>query len=381
MSVSAAAGEGRKPSLIMICHLPPPTTGAAMMSQYAVRSPLLREAFDCHVIPIRMAGNVGGLGRLRLSKVAGSLAIHWALLRRLSSRRADAVYITIAIDGCAVLRDYASVLFCRAFGVTPILHMHMRGVQARYRGSRFYRALYRSLFKGAEVIHLSPLLCLDLAGVVPPERLHIVENGVPEPAPEGAGERGRKERAPTVLFLSNLMREKGPLDLLAASRKLSAEGVAHRLVFVGATAEEDVAAAIGAADGVVSRGPLYGAERDAALSEADIFVFPSYYEHECQPLSIIEAMACGLPVVASREGGVPDLVRDGVDGLLFEPRDIEGLAEALRRLLLDAPLRAALGQAGRKSYVETYRIEVFEARFVEMLTRLIARRVEREQAA
>lgn len=375
---SPQGGAGSKPRLIMICHLPPPMTGAAMVSQYAVNSLRLREMFDCEVIPIRMASNVGDLGGMRLSKIWNSLAIHIRLLRLLMSRRADAVYITVTISGFALLRDYMTALICRAFGIRPILHMHMKGVSARHDRSRPYRTLYRSLFGAAEVIHLSLLLCRDVESVVRPERLHVVANGVPDPGSgaEAMAPLHENPRPPTMLFLSNMLREKGALDLLAASKCLHDEGLEHRLVFVGAEADRDVVAAIREAtrtDGhrVAFTGPLYGREKDMLMGQADIFAFPSYYEHECQPLSIIEAMANGLAVVASRAGGIPDLLRDGVDGLLFDERDIDGLVDALRRLVSDARLRQALGQAARRSYLKTYTVEAFEERFVDTIAQIV----------
>ncbi len=367
------------PRLVLICHLPPPTTGASLMGQYIVNSRRLRDAFDCEVIPIRMAGKVEELGRMRLSKLWGSLAIYRRLLAILISRRVDAVYLTIAIDGFAVLRDYITVLICRLFGVKTVFHMHMRGVNANYQRSWFYRALYRSLFKKGELIHLSPCLRQDVACVVPPERLHVVANGVSDPRDARApGEPSSKAPdVPTVLFLSNLMREKGPLDLLEASLQLMDEGVRHKLIFVGATNEPEVLTAIEMAkpmhDGqIILAGTLYGADKDRILDEADIFAFPSYYRHECQPLSVIEAMASGLAIVASREGGLPDLIEDGIDGLLFEAQDKRSLTSSLKRLITDMTLRRALGRAARQSYLSDYTIDSFEKRFVDVMTGIVS---------
>jgi glycosyltransferase involved in cell wall biosynthesis len=86
-----------------------------------------------------------------------------------------------------------------------------------------------------------------------------------------------------------------------------------------------------------------GALRDRLL-EADVFVLPSLGEN--LPIAILEAMAVALPVVATRVGGVPELVEDGVTGCLVEPGDAQGLANALAALIVDPERRAALGRAG-----------------------------------
>ncbi|HIH00720.1 TPA: glycosyltransferase family 4 protein, partial [Thermoplasmata archaeon] len=85
-------------------------------------------------------------------------------------------------------------------------------------------------------------------------------------------------------------------------------------------------------------------------SDSDLVVLPS--RNEGWGLSLMEAMACRKPVVATRVGGIPELVRDGVDGLLVEPGDVAGLAEAIVRLLADERLRSTMGASGRERVSE-----------------------------
>jgi glycosyltransferase involved in cell wall biosynthesis len=91
-------------------------------------------------------------------------------------------------------------------------------------------------------------------------------------------------------------------------------------------------------------GPFFGA--------FDVFVLPS--ANEGTPVTAIEALASGCPVVATRVGGVPDVVRDGEDGFLVEPGDVDRLASRLAMLASDADLRARLGGAGRERVVSRY---------------------------
>jgi glycosyltransferase involved in cell wall biosynthesis len=85
---------------------------------------------------------------------------------------------------------------------------------------------------------------------------------------------------------------------------------------------------------------------------ADIFCLPSWWE--AMPLSVLEAMAAGLPVVATGVGDVPRIVTDGVTGMLVEPHDPAGLAVALEDLLGDPAMRLALGDAGRSLVERDY---------------------------
>jgi colanic acid/amylovoran biosynthesis glycosyltransferase len=86
-------------------------------------------------------------------------------------------------------------------------------------------------------------------------------------------------------------------------------------------------------------------------------VYPSYYPEEGQPLVLLEALAAGLPIVSTRHAGIPDTVRDGLDGILVEPRDTGSLATTLERLASDPEERSRLGSAARQRYEQRYRPE------------------------
>ncbi len=106
------------------------------------------------------------------------------------------------------------------------------------------------------------------------------------------------------------------------------------------------------------------------LSRHGVFVLSSRYEG--LPLSIIEAMRSGLPVIATRVGGVPELVIDGETGLLVGPDDVGAMADAMRRLTSDSALRSRLGAAGRQRFVEHFTVERMRQRIAGVYDALIA---------
>jgi glycosyltransferase involved in cell wall biosynthesis len=141
--------------------------------------------------------------------------------------------------------------------------------------------------------------------------------------------------------------KKGHVHLVRAARTLIASVPEARVVIVGLPIEEaPVRAAIaeaGLRDRVVLAG--YRPEASRVLPAFDVFVSPSLFEG--MPVSLLEAMATGLPPVATRVGGVPEVATDGVDALLVPPRDEAALAAALISLLTDPARRRALGAAAR----------------------------------
>jgi glycosyltransferase involved in cell wall biosynthesis len=96
--------------------------------------------------------------------------------------------------------------------------------------------------------------------------------------------------------------------------------------------------------------PAYGEDKWKALAEADVFAFPSFYRSENFPLVLIEALACGLPVVATHWRGIPSIIEEGMNGYMVEPHDCEALADKLVQLARDPALRLHLGKQGREIY-------------------------------
>jgi glycosyltransferase involved in cell wall biosynthesis len=167
----------------------------------------------------------------------------------------------------------------------------------------------------------------------------------------GAARSYGPDEAPLqVLFLGWIEREKGIFELLECARRLSqtAEVPAFKIVIAGdGSATADVRREL--EDPQLARiveltGWIDSAAKVERLRSAHLLVLPSYMEG--MPNALIEAMAAGLPVVATDVGAVTDIVSDGVNGLVIPPRNADRLAKALRELLVDARLRERMGRAG-----------------------------------
>jgi len=158
------------------------------------------------------------------------------------------------------------------------------------------------------------------------------------------------EQRNMILFLGKLKQSKGIFDLLQAVAALRAGIPDVRLVCAGDG--ERIAVArhaerLGIADAVKFTGWVGPSGKRALLESAAVFALPSY--DEALPLSLLEAMSAGVPVVVSPVGGIPEVVVDGVSGLLVAPGDVATLERLLRRMLIDRAAAAAIGAAGRKS--------------------------------
>lgn len=190
-----------------------------------------------------------------------------------------------------------------------------------------------------------------LCGPIPPGV--VVPNAVTD-APTDDALRAADLAGPVIVAaVGRLAPEKGPDLLLAALRILHAQGAAGalRIVFAGDGPLRHSLQAQAAAWGLASAVEFSGAFNDLApiMQHADIIAHPT--RNDGRSVSVLEAMAWAKPVVATRIGGLPELIEDGVNGLLTPPDDPAALAAALLRLARDPHLRRRLGQTGRARFL------------------------------
>ena len=175
--------------------------------------------------------------------------------------------------------------------------------------------LYRWIFKNSVVIHLSEKLIDEEFSLLnlKKTKFYAIPNGV---VLEIDDFQKKKNDTINLLFLSNLFAEKGIFDLLQVFEKLCHEHSNIFLSIAGAPLynfdkelQQYLAEKPHLKEKVNYIGPVYGEKKVQLLKDSDIFVFPSYFSEECFPLVILEAMAAGLPVVASDIGAVSEIIR------------------------------------------------------------------------
>lgn len=159
-----------------------------------------------------------------------------------------------------------------------------------------------------------------------------------------------------ILCVGRLTPAKGQHLLIDALNELSRQGRSVRLRLVGAGPDElalrEHAAHIAYPERIVFSGAVDQDRIRDYYAAADIFCLPSFAEGV--PVVLMEAMAMEIPCVSSRITGIPELIRDGIDGMLVAPSDVDSLVAALARLLDDEDFRARIGKAGRARVLEYY---------------------------
>ena len=306
------------------------------------------------------------------AKKAVKAATSWlAFMGRLLAGMVALLHVHIASDA-SFWRKALFIVPARLFGVPYILHMHGGDFATFYRKrcGPMARAFLRSLYRNAQVvIALSDEWRAALAEAIPGIRLAVVPNPVEMPAVPAVVEQGPVR----VLYLGVVKEAKGVYDLLRAWPEVLAAHPDAKLVLAG-SGELDraraLAAELGVEHSVELPGWTAGEAKAQLLRTSHVFVLPSHFE--ALPMAVLEAMAAGLPIVATRVGGIPDAVAHERDGILFEPRDQVQLTAALGCLVADPTLRASMGANARRRAAETFSAAVIVPR-VEALWRQHAR--------
>lgn len=265
-------------------------------------------------------------------------------------------------------------------------------------GTRWDRAPYTKLVRGA--VRARNLLlrgaerCVAisrrteaefLAAGLPPERVLYLPHGIDTRRfrPAGDQERGALRAslglppdALVVVFTGRLLKGKGVEVLLEAAARLAPSLPGLHVALVGSGAGqalsiENELRARAAQPPLAGRVTFTGRVENVEdwLRAGDVFGFPSFFE--ALPLSVIEAAACGLPCATTRIGGIVDVIEHEKSGLLVEPGDAAGLAEALARLAGDRGLRARLGAAARETALRQFDFDGHVERYQRLFESLV----------
>lgn len=364
--------------ILFILHVPPPVHGSSMVGQSIVKSKLINESFDCNFVNLLVSRSINDTGKWSFMKFLRFIGIWIHLMVKMIKKKPEVCYLALSTTGLSFYKDVLLVFWLRVFHIKCVYHLHNKGISKR-QTNKVLRFLYQFVFKDADVILLSSYLYKDIETFVPLSRVHICPNGIEDSFPNLKPRLTSSENPAKILFLSNLIESKGVTVLLDACVILQKKGINFECNFVGA--EGDINAILldekvkkhGMETKVKYLGRKFGQDKQAVLADADIFAFPTYYSNECFPLVLLEAMSANIAVVSTFEGGIPDIIEDGVTGFLVPQRDAEIMAEKLEELIKNPALRQQMGRVGRQKFETEFTLEIFEHKLQAILQQIIGR--------
>lgn len=291
----------------------------------------------------------------RRRKLGKALSGYGAFLWQLLVHRPDVVHIHSSF-GPSFYRKLPFICLSRLSRVPVVNHIHGAEFDTFYTQA----SAGKKWLVGAAYRQCDRLLVLSeewkerIAGIVPAARITVLENYCQIPA---AGyDSGRDDGQ--VLFVGELGQRKGCYDMPAIWQRVTDQVPSARLVMAGDGEREQVRrgfARCGLAGQVSFPGWVRGQDKARLFQQSAVFLFPTYYEG--MPMAVLEAMSYGLGIVTTTVGGIPGLIRDGVNGRLCRPGDIEGMAQAVVQLLKEKDLRERYGRNARERAAQRYSLE------------------------
>lgn len=344
-----------------------------------------RRRIRCSVVDATFGAPIKKSGTFTITRCLSTVYVIVSVWLKLLT--AKIYYATMSTSPLGFIRDYLTVGFAKLLGRRTVLHLHGGGFEEFYRDASpwLQRRIVANLKRTDVIVVLGELLKEQFycAGDFVRPKLRVVPNGLtlgveePEAAVKFPPGSGRVE----LLYLSSLMPSKGFFDVIQAVEILEQQfpGRYHLNLcghFVDARTETPIdvhdldslvsyIARNDLEDSVTYHGQVVGAEKMKQFAQAHLFLLPTSYPWEGQPLSIIEAMAYGLPVVSCRHKGIPEQVIDGETGCFVRPKDPEHLAIVIEQTVRDPNAYSKMSKAATAHYEKNFTREVHLTRLIE----------------
>jgi glycosyltransferase involved in cell wall biosynthesis len=360
---------------LIIGQLPPPYHGSNVMTEMFVKS-LKNTGHYITIVEKTFSRRIEEVGKASILKIFKIPLITSILIYHLIRHKHDLCFYFLSVKPPSIFVDTFFLYLIRMFRVKYILYLHGKGIvdlDDKIAGPlRSFVVKAISLSLGALV--LGERLKGDVSHLIPKERLFVLPNAVPDLKSKKIEINHNRKGPVKIIFLSNLIPSKGPMEFLKMARKINKLDKNVHFFLAGPNRSNHFFYEIKEfihnenLNGCVTlTGSIYGENKEQLFMQSDIFVFPTYYDLEAFPLVVLEAMRAGLPVVSSSEGSIPEMVIDCVNGFIIDPKDIDMLTDRVLKLTLDPVLRTKMGNAGREIYEKKFTVNSYQKRLEQGL--------------
>lgn len=361
--------------VLLLSPIPPPMHGAAYATDLLLHS-RFGTLFSVVHINARFVEHLHELQSFTPKKVALVLKYWWQLLKAIALERVGVVILTPAFYPKPFLKDALYIWTARLLGQKVVAWYHMNFVAMGY--EKLPASMQWFIQKTLSAVDCHVCVGERLIENLPPfidrAKVSVIRNGIPPVA--CSSPRKPQEGKQRIVYLSNLGTAKGWRVLFGAAEQLCERNPNVEVAFYGnpmadSTEEEieRVFASSRFSGRIVYGGPVYGEEKAQVLCSADIFCFPSL--NEAFPLTILEAMSAGVPIVASDVGAVREAVEHGKGGVLVPPGDAIALERALQTMLDQPEQRAAMGAFNKERFEHEFTVQAYAQRWKALVEQFL----------
>lgn len=357
----------KKPKVIMVGPFPPYDIKggiSSVISNYL--SSDIKKEFNIIYISTSSGKNM-------FIKIDSLFISIFKLLYNLTFKKIDIIHIHSG-SWRSFYRKIVYVFISKLYRKKIILHIHGGEFNLFYDRSSINKYLITTTLNTVDmIIIISSRLSSDIKEKTKNKNIKILFNSINTLKFSSQSNNIRKSKATNnVIYLSKLSSKKGIFDLLSAIPLVINKRSSAKFIICGngmldecrrICEEKDIS------HSVEICGWVSGQEKIKLICNADVFVLPSYCE--CFPVAIIEAMAAGLPIISTCVGGIPDIIKDGLNGYLIQPGDIESLANKILILLENRQLRNKMGELNVKKAKDMFDVNVIAKRLCSLYRELL----------
>lgn len=334
-------------NILFIGNYPPPFSGQSIAFKTLIDGYSI-EHNNFYLINTIEKSNKRGV----FSRLFDYLRVLIKILYYLTTKKIHTVYHIVSSSNKGFVRDFLIINLTKLFGKKIILHSHNGNYDLFYAtNSLFFQNIIRyTINKADKIILLSYKLRNTFSFINEDSKFSYIPNGLPLNSNEV--KKNNNKSYISVLFLSNLIESKGYLDILKAIIILKEQGtiaqfhfnfagmfmlnhsqdVSYKTIEVAQKLFFELIESNNLKEFVTFHGVVHGVEKEQLLKNSDVFLLPTYYNIEAQPITIIEAMAYGCAIYSTNYRAISDMLLDGVNGEFVEPRNPKSIALKLNQI-------------------------------------------------
>lgn len=324
--------------VLLIGPLSPPITGESLANDTVLKNFRKDIFFKTDYINNSYRSFKEDSGTFSFSKVGFYFKKYFQIYKVV---QAQIIYITLGQTFFGVLKYAPYILTAKLFNKKIIIHIHGNYLRTEYANLQGFkkRLIYFLVSKADKGIVLSKSLIPNLSPFIPKQNIYKLSNFSEEYLTKNFSIKLKATDKLKIVFLSNLMTEKGILDLLEALEKLSTKNKNFKAKIAGnidSTIKKNVLRKIQNNKYVNFLGVVKGTSKKELLIWANVFVFPTYYPTEGQPIAILEAMATGNIILTTRHAGIPDVFTSN-NGYYINKKDPKDIYTKLQMVAKKLP--------------------------------------------
>ena len=362
-----------KKKILFLGRFSPPMHGAAKMNELYFSALKEDKNFDVKKIKINKYNSLENIGKIDTSKVKGYLQTIKELISKIRKFDPEIIYLEMAPKGIAFFKDSILISISKFFSKKIFIQFHAKGAKETTK-NKIARQYYKFIFKNIKIILLSKILFEDIENVANRNQIEILPNGIKDELTDKEFKKiitkRNKNKKLQLLFLSNMIESKGPIDVLKICNKLNKDKIDFECNFVGKFQNKEFKKRFKKQLKYFKLekkckylGAKYGENKKKILEKTNLLIFPTEYPFECYPLVILESFMYGIPVFSYNNGAIEEIVSKKYLGHISKKNKWEELSSKIKKETKKkpAPLRI------REEFKKNYTIQKNINKFIEIL--------------